>query len=76
MSMSKKDFIELADLIRWHNQDQSLRDNPQPFTPFQIKLLSEFCKRQNSNFMSGRWTDYIAGECGPSGGAVKRDKAA
>ena len=39
MSMSKKDFVALANVIR---------DQPQ------------------------RWFDYIAGKCGPNGGAVKR----
>ena len=72
MSMSKKDFIALADDIRYHN---SFEFNA-TFTPDQIKMLAAFCRRQNSNFMEGRWLDYIAGQCGPNGGPVKRAKVA
>lgn len=67
MSMSKKDFIALADVIREVNGDGSAT----PFTEYQTEQLADFCRRQNSNFMEGRWLDYIAGKCGPNGGAVK-----
>lgn len=57
MSMSKKDFIALADEIRHDG-----------LTPEQLDSLASFCKRQNSNFMKDRWLGYIAGTNGPSGG--------
>jgi hypothetical protein len=63
--MTKRDFIRLAEYIRDNN------NNPlcQAFTPAQIEHLADFCREQNSNFKRQRWLDYIAGECGPNGGA-------
>jgi hypothetical protein len=60
--MTKKDFIELADCIK--------RDGS--FTMDQVQVLARFCRTQNSAFMEGRWMDYVKGECGPNGGAVKK----
>jgi hypothetical protein len=66
--MTKKDFIALADMIRHHNQFNTHN----PFSPAQVKRLADFCKSTNSNFMKDRWLDYIAGNCGKNGGAVKK----
>jgi hypothetical protein len=63
--MSKKYFIALADTIRGHQ-----RRGETPFTQDQIDSLADFCKSQNSQFNRERWLGYIAGTCGPSGGAV------
>ena len=41
------------------------------FNEEQIALLATFCASQNPRFNRERWLDYIAGKCGPSGGAVK-----
>ena len=60
--MSKKDFIALADQIRFSDLK---------WTPAQLGVLADFCKGQNSRFMRDRWLGYIAGTNGPSGGAVK-----
>ncbi len=70
MSMSKQDFVALADAIREHNQ----YENTPKFTEDHINTLILFCRRQNHAFMSGRSKDYIAGECGPNGGAIKHSK--
>ena len=67
MSMSKQDFIALADDIRYHNSFES----NDKLTDGQIDMIASFCKRQNSNFMKDRWIGYIKGENGPSGGSVK-----
>ncbi len=64
--MSKKDFIELADMIRRHNQ----HNTHNPFSPAQIERLADFCKSQNGAFMRDRWLDYIAGKCGKNGGKI------
>jgi hypothetical protein len=64
--MSKKHFIELADTIRFAN-----KFNSHCFTEEAIKELPDFCKRQNPSFNREIWLDYIAGKCGPNGGAVK-----
>ena len=66
MSMSKRDFIALADIIRDHNRFEDTR-----FTTKQVTVLAEFCHEQNPNFNRECWLAYIAGECGPNGGAVK-----
>ena len=72
MSISKKDFIALADYIRGWNITQSspLQDafTDKPFTAAQIEHLAKFCLAQNSNFNRERWMDYVAGNCGPNGG--------
>lgn len=63
--MSKKHFIALADAIRMHN-----KYSEDKFTESQLIALAEFCRDQNSNFKRDRWLDYIAGNCGPNGGAL------
>jgi hypothetical protein len=68
MSMSKKNFITLADMIREHNQKC---EAPAYFTYSQLLAIADFCKSQNPNFMRERWLDYIAGNCGKNGGAIK-----
>ncbi len=60
MSMSKKDFIALANHIKTSRA---------PFTTEVLDVLADFCKEQNSNFLRDRWLGYIAGKNGPSGGA-------
>lgn len=65
--MTKKHFIQLADVIR---------ANPGDFTPESIRALASFCKSQNSQFNTERWYGYIKGSCGPSGGDIKRAKLA
>jgi hypothetical protein len=64
MAMSKKDFVALAEDIKYH---RSFEFNT-AFTEDQIDMLARFCQRQNSNFKRDRWLDYIASKCGPSGG--------
>ena len=63
MSMSKQDFIALANEIRDCNRTADNSDMPQyRFSPTQINVLAAFCKSQNSNFNRERWLDYIAGK--------------
>ena len=65
MSMSKKDFIALADYL------SDTEQYCEPFTEKQIEHLSNFCHSRNYNFKKDRWKSYIAGDCGPNGGEVK-----
>ena len=60
MSMTKKDFIRLAD----HLRDVELSDELK-------SRLTQFCYEQNPNFKMNRFWDYIEGKCGPCGGKVK-----
>ncbi len=71
MSMSKKDFIALADVIKAQiAREISYPGSVQrPFTYGQITELADFCKSQNSAFNRERWFGYINGTNGPNGGA-------
>lgn len=62
--MTKKNFIELANVIRKHNKTYPAN----AFTIGQISVLGDFCQAQNVNFKADRWQAYIKGECGPNGG--------
>jgi len=70
MSMSKKDFVALADAIKEHNALQDGTTNAIKFGPFHINTLANFCRSQNSRFMRERWLGYIAGENGKNGGTL------
>lgn len=76
MSMSKKDFIALADVIRAKNEPFKRGDfyphSSQGFFDRELTgTLADFLTAQNPRFNRSRWLAYIAGDCGPSGGAVK-----
>ena len=68
MSMSKKDFIALAQVIDDFNIHCG--DGEGEFSQEQIEAIADFCKEQNSSFMRERWMGYISGTCGKSGGKV------
>ena len=71
MSMSKKDFIALADTLKAVRASYGTNWDPNLFRACDdhVKALADFCQAQNPNFMRERWLDYIAGECGPNGGS-------
>ena len=77
MSMSKRDFVSLADAIR---QDlcgfRMVYDENTPDVSVAkvVDMLARFCKHQNYAFKEDRWRSYLAGECGPNGGAVKKGR--
>jgi hypothetical protein len=71
--MTKKHFIELADMIRFHNENASGSiESVSKFDSVQIETLADFCKSANPAFNRQRWLEYIAGNCGPSGGKLKK----
>lgn len=78
MSMSKKDFIALADTLRF-NQPVGATGGQSAFAEGYergrlahwnrtVEVLADFCQSQNHAFKRDRWLSYIAGECGPNGG--------
>lgn len=67
--MTKKHFIALAEHIRFNNTHEKV------YSDEVIASLADFCGEQNSNFLRERWINFINGECGPSGGAIKKPKA-
>ncbi len=80
MSMSKQDFVALADAIKselcgFRQVYQVYDANTPPVTVQKVvEVLADFCERQNPAFKRQRWLDYIAGKCGPNSGAVKKGK--
>lgn len=79
--MTKKHFIALADAIRecrpirgHENQSDFGKGydygREQQYNAM-VERLEEFCVPQNHQFNRERWLAYIAGECGPNGGAIK-----
>lgn len=72
MSMSKKDFIALADELR-RAQLESYGGASSREAAI-IDALCVFMRGQNAQFKEQRWRDYLAGVCGPSGGALKRGR--
>lgn len=79
--MSKKHFIALADVVRRLQPDMGVpaslstpqahaeKDGRQAQWLLMRDALADFCAAQNGNFKRDRWLGYIAGECGPNGGA-------
>jgi hypothetical protein len=67
--MTKKQFVALADSIREHNRLAKF-NGESAFTDDQLAALARFCASENRRFKWERWLDYIAGRCGPNGGAI------
>ena len=72
--MTKKHFIALANVVKSANAVAANMGEPEVFNREALLELASFCRSQNSSFKRERWFDYIAGECGPNGGTVLRDK--
>jgi hypothetical protein len=71
-TMSKKHFIALADAIRNHNDYPGDPSLVKPFDRYHLNTIATCLQEQNPNFDRQRWLAYIAGECGPNGGKVKK----
>jgi len=67
--MTKKQLVALADSIREHNRLAKL-NGENAFTVDQLAALRRFCASENPRFKRERWSDYIAGRCGPNGGTI------
>lgn len=68
MSMTKKDFVALADAIRAHNKYYAGSPDADNFFDCHLNTLADFCKRQNVDFKRERWLGYIAGTTVKNGG--------
>lgn len=64
MSMTKKDFIALAD----HLANAAVTHRV-VFSMSELECIADLLETQNPRFNRGRWFGYLMGECGPSGGA-------
>lgn len=87
LAMTKKNLIELANVVRAFNPGTS----PPYVRPTNITHafsighdagrralwadmqagLADFCAAQNRSFARNQWLAYIAGECGPGGEKVE-----
>lgn len=67
--MTKKDFIALADSIQLALGMSDINTRA-----VWLSALQNFCRKQNPRFNLTRWLAYIRGECGPSGGAIRKPK--
>lgn len=59
--VTKRDFIALADELRGLDISADV-----------LGAIVRFCKGRNSRFLEALWLGYLAGECGPNGGPIKR----
>ncbi len=72
--MTKKHFIALADTLKRMEPVMCRTSNREAVARHDkwddmVHGLAEFCQSQNPRFNRERWLAYIAGECGPNGGA-------
>ncbi len=72
MSMSKKDFVALADELK--SVGVSTYGKMTPKERVMFDAVVRFCGHANPAFKSERFRAYVAGECGPSGGELKASK--
>src|SRR5271166_5021243 len=80
MSMSKRDFVALADALRAEKPGDNWNPNKRVQWELDVEAIADVCAASNPRFKRDRWMSYIAGECGPNGGRlaseVKRDARA
>lgn len=76
--MTKQDFIALANVLRVKLRPQTVPAESRDWTRGRkdqfddtVRMLADHCAASNPRFNRSRWLAYIAGDCGPSGGAVK-----
>jgi len=70
--MIKKHFIALADALRHRKPDKNWDPDKIVQWELDVKAVADVCARFNEQFDRARWMDYIAGECGPCGGTIKK----
>ena len=80
--MTKTDFSALADTLRATKPAAPERETGVRYDIQLAKLiqweqdrdaLADLCAKSNPAFRRGQWFDYIAGKCGPSGGAIREN---
>ena len=71
MSMSKQDFIALADALRAEKPGDNWNPNKHVQWELDCKAIADVCARSNSRFKRDRWMLYVNGKCGQNGGPIK-----
>jgi hypothetical protein len=72
VSMSKRDFVALADSLRAEKPGENWNPNKQVQWELDVKAVADVCARSNPRFMRERWMDYVNGLCGPNGGSLRK----
>lgn len=73
MSMSKKDFIALADALKAAGVGSvNFAPGVAPFHAGIVEALADFCQQQNPLFKRDRWLGYLTGQNGPGGGQIRK----
>jgi len=67
--MTKKNFIALAERLK-DLRDHDDRVSAEAFEAV-VDTMVSFCRSQNWKFNESIFCGYVAGTCGPSGGAVR-----
>lgn len=70
--MTKKHFISLADCMREAKPIASAESDRGRQWQKDVEALADWCGLENPRFDRSRWLSYIAGECGPNGGTIKK----
>lgn len=70
--MSKKDFIALADALRAEKPGTNWDPNKMVQWELDAKAIADVRQASNPAFNRERWMNYVNGECGPNGGAIKK----
>lgn len=70
MSMSKKDFIALADALRAERPASNWSLNKMAQWELDVRAVADACEAANPRFNRELWMDYVCGLCGPSGGKL------
>ena len=68
MSMTKKDFVALADALRAERPGENWDPNKRVQWDLDCQAVAHCCGAQNPRFDRDRWLAYLKGECGPNGG--------
>lgn len=70
MSMSKKDFIAIAEAFKATRPDANQEPEAAGQWAMDKAAIADVLANSNPLFKRDRWLDYIAGKVGPSGGKI------
>jgi hypothetical protein len=66
MSMSKKDFIALADALRTEKPGENWDPNKRVQWELDVKAVANVCARANPRFNRKRWLDCVESNPSPT----------
>ena len=69
MSMSKQDFVALADALRAEKPGDNWDPNKRVQWDLDCKAVADVLARSDGLFKREQWFHYLNGLCGPNGGS-------